>query len=216
MEPIAIPPNPFLVDGALAIPSFEEWFFLPGDWALYLLASRAPLIAEWLDVGPADYGGTLAGLLAWSLWILLAIALIAATSAVRRFDRAVTRGLVDGVAEVRRRMRMAITFARYRRGRRAAERKEPTFDGDAAILSGDEVRVLEMHAKIAPGFALSVSDVAEELHARTHEIRGTLERLQRLDLLHSTVGGLDGETAYTLTAAGRALLRMRHARPRAA
>ena len=74
-------------------------------------------------------------------------------------------------------------------------------------MSRNEQRVLELHAKLAPGFALSVSDVAAAFNARGYEVRDVLERLKRLDLLHTTVGGLDGEPAYTLTAAGRALLR---------
>jgi hypothetical protein len=212
MEPITPPANPFVVDGAFAIPSFEQWFYLPGDWLIYLLASRVPAVADLLGVEPADYGGAFAGFLAWVLWVALAIALIAAAAAVRRFDRAVTRGIVDGVAELKRRIRMLVAFARYRRQRRVA-RKEPTFEGEEPSLSRDEVRALELHARLAPGFALAVSDVAEELHARVYEVRGALERLQRLQLLQSTVGGLDGETAYTLTSAGRALLRLRHARP---
>jgi hypothetical protein len=216
MESIPIPPNPFVADaGTLAIPTFEEWFFLPGDWALYLLASRAPAIADALGVGPADYGGSLAGLVAWVLWVLFAIASIAATATVRRFDRAITSRIAYGVAELRRRVRMVIAFARYRRNRRIV-RKEPTFHGEEPSLRPDEVRVLELHAKLAPGFALAVSDVAAELKTRAYEVRAALERLQKLELLQTTVGGLDGETAYTLTANGRALLRMQHARPRMA
>ena len=212
MEPITPPENPFVADGALAIPSFEQWFYLPGDWLIYLLVSRVPAVAELLGVGTADYGGAFAGLLAWLLWVAFAIALIAAAATVRRFDRAVTRGILDGVAELKRRFRMAMVFARYRRQRRA-KRTEPTFEGEEPSLSRDEVRALELHARLAPGFALAVSDVAEELDARVYEVRSVLERLQRLKLLQSTVGGLDGETAYTLTSSGRALLRLRHARP---
>ncbi len=212
METLSTPPNPFVADGALTVPSFEQWFFLPGDWGLYLLASRAPAVAEFLGIGAADYGGTLAGFLAWITWLVLAIALIAATSAVRRFDRTITRGIADGIAELKRRIRMAIVFARYRRGRRAP-RKEPAFDGEEPSLSRNEQRVLELHAKLAPGFALSVSDVAAAFNARGYQVRGVLERLKRLALLQTTVGGLDGEPAYTLTAAGRALLRLRDARP---
>jgi hypothetical protein len=212
MEPITTPANPFVVDGAIAIPSFEEWFYLPGDWLIYWLSSRVPPLAELLGVGPADYGGAFAGLLSWLLWIAFAIALIAAAATVRRFDRAVTSGLVDGVAELKRRIRMAVAFARYRRQRKVV-RKEPTFDGEEPSLSRDEERALELHARLAPGFALAVNDVAEELDVRVYEVRSVVERLQRLKLLQSTVGGLDGETAYTLTSAGRALLRLRHARP---
>jgi hypothetical protein len=217
MDPITAPPNPFIAEtGSLAIPSFEEWFFLPGDWAIYVLSRWAPPVAETLGIGPEDYGGTFAGFLAWICWIVLAILAIATTSAVRRFDRALTGGIVDAVTEARRRVRMALVFVEYRRKLRA-QRKEPTIDvAEEPGLSRDELRVLELHAKLAPGFALSTRDVAEELGARGHEIRAALERLRKLNLLQATVGGYDGETAYTLSAAGRTLLQIRHARPRIA
>jgi hypothetical protein len=217
MEPIAAPPNPFVAEtGSLVIPSFEEWFFLPGDWLIYLLSRWAPRVAEMLGIGPADYGGTLAGFIAWICWIVLAIVAIAATSAVRRFDRALTSGVLGLGVELRRRVRMALVFAQYRRKLRA-QRKEPTIDvTEEPGLSRDELRVLELHAKLAPGFALSTRDVAEELGTRGHEIRAALERLRNLKLLQARVGGYDGETAYTLSPAGRTLLQIRHARPRIA
>jgi hypothetical protein len=217
MESIPTPPNPFLTEtGTLVLPSFEQWFFLPGDWLVYLLASRGPAIAESFGVGAQDYGGTLAGFLAWICWIMLALASIAATSAVRRFDRALTGGIVGAVAELRRHVRMAVVFTKYRR-KLAAQRTEPSFDvGEEPGLSRDELRVLELHARLSPGFALSTSDVAHELGTRGYEIRTALERLKKLRLLQATVGGLDGETAYTLSAAGRTLLQLRHARPRVA
>ncbi len=217
MEPIQPPPNPFLTEaGTLVLPSFEEWFFLPGDWLVYLLASRAPVVAQSLGVGPQDYGATLAGFVAWICWIMLVIVSIAATSAVRRFDRALTDRILYAVRELRRHVRMATVFAQYRR-KLAAQRKEPSFDvGEEPGLSRDELRVLELHARLSPGFALSTSDVAHELGARGYEIRTALERLQKLKLLQATVGGLDGETAYTLSGAGRTLLQIRHARPRVA
>ena len=212
METLPSPSNPFVVDGAFALPSFEQWFYLPGDWLIYLLTSRVPAAAELLGVSADDYGSAFAGFLAWLLWVALAITLIGAASAVRRFDRAVTRGIAGTFDDLRRRIRMGLAFARYRRQRKVV-RREPTFDGEEPTLSRDEVRALELHARLAPGFALAVSDVAEELDARLYEVRTVLERLQHLKLLQSTVGGLDGETAYTLTQGGRALLRMRHARP---
>jgi len=214
MEPITTPPNPFAADGGqLVVPSFEEWFFLPGDWLIYLLTSRLPPIAEFFGIGPDDYGGTLAGFLAWFSWIAFAVASIALTSAVRRLDRALTGRITDAVFEVKRRVRMAIAFARYRRHQRA-ERREPTLDAEDVSLSRNEVRALALHAKLAPGFALAVSDIVEELDVRAHEVRAVLEKLQNLKLLQSTIGGLDGETAYTLTAAGRAFLQMHRARPK--
>ena len=217
MEPITAPPNPFVAEtGSFVIPSFEQLFFLPGDWLIYLISSRAPPFAEMLGISPADYGGTFAGFIAWFCWILLAIVAIATTSAVRRFDRVVTGRIIDACLELRRRWRMALVFADYRRKLRA-QRKEPTIDvAEEPGLSRDELRVLELHAKLSPGFALSTRDVAEELNTRGHEIRAALERLRKLNLLNATVGGYDGETAYTLSKAGRTLLQIRHARPRIA
>ena len=111
---------------------------------------------------------------------------------------------------------MAIAIARYRRQQRSS-RKEPSFDvEELPTLRRDELLVLGLHAKLAPGFALTADDVAEELDRRGHEVRAALERLQKLALLQATVGGLEGETAYTLTAAGRAALRLHHASPRIA
>jgi hypothetical protein len=217
MEPIAKPLNPFSPDtGGLVLPSVADVFFLPGDWLIYLLASRVPAAAELLNVGPGDYGGTLAAFLSSAVWFLLAIGAIATTSAVRRVDRALTSAVVGAATEVRRRIRMALAFARYRRQRRDV-RTEPAIDvGELPSLRPGELRVLELHAKLAPGFALAVSDVAEELAARGYEVRGVLERLRQLNLLQATVGGLDGEPAYTLTATGRALLQLRRMRPRPA
>jgi hypothetical protein len=217
MESIPTPPNPFVADaGSFVLPSLAEWFFLPGDWLIYFLASRAPALAGALDVGPADYGGTLAGFLAWIFWVGAPIASIAGAAAVRRFDENATRRIAYAAAELRRRVRMTIAMARYRRGRRLV-RHEPSFDvEELPSLRRDELLVLGLHLKLAPGFALTADDVAEDLDRRGHEIRAVLERLQKLRLLQATVGGLDGETAYTLTAAGRAVLRLHHARPRTA
>jgi hypothetical protein len=215
MEPISPPPNPFVADSpgaTLALPSLQECFFLPGDWALYLLARYAQPVAALLDIGPDDYGATAAASAAILAWFALAIVLIVTVTAVRNFDRTVTRGIVTLTVELRRRVRMAVTFARYRRDRRVP-RKEPSFElHEEPSLSRDELRVLDAHAKVMPGYALAVSDVAELLEARGYEVHTALQRLHCLKLLQSTVGGLDGETAYTLTPFGRALL-VRQRRP---
>jgi hypothetical protein len=217
MEPMTAPPNPFITEtGFFVIPSFEAWFYLPGDWLIYLVAKYAAPVAQLFGLGPADYGGALAAFLSWFSWIALALVAIATTSAVRRFDRALTYGILDAVTELRRRVRMAFVFVEYRRKLRA-QRKEPTIDVvEEPGLSRDELRVLQLCARLSPGFALSTSDVAHELRTSGYEIRSALERLQKLNLLTATVGGLDGETAYTLSPAGRTLLQIRHARPRIA
>jgi hypothetical protein len=140
MDPIPTPPNPFAADGgAFAFPTLAEAFLAPGDWAIYVLVTRAPVLAEFFGVGHADYGGTFAVLLAGILWLLFVLTSIAATSAVRQFDRVVTARILYGVSELRRRVRMAIVLARYRRNQRVA-RAEPTF-GDEE--TGITVRVVD-------------------------------------------------------------------------
>jgi DNA-binding MarR family transcriptional regulator len=209
MDELPTPPNPFLADGtstALVVPSLLDVFYWPGDWAIYLLARYVPAVAEPLGLGAGAYGGNFAMFVSFFVWLLAALAAIMAWGSVRNFDRAVTRGFGGVFAEVQRRVRMALVLARYRREQRT-RRAEPAIDvGELPALSREELRVLELHARVAPGFALAVSDVAEELRSRGYEIRGALERLQKLKLLQSTVGGLDGETAYTLTPTGRAAL----------
>jgi DNA-binding IclR family transcriptional regulator len=79
-------------------------------------------------------------------------------------------------------------------------------------LSATELRVLQLHAGLAPGYALSVSEVAQALRARRHDTRELLSALKELGLLNRTLGGTDDETSYTLSAAGKALLAARATR----
>jgi len=209
MDELPTPPNPFVADGTITsfvVPSLQQLFFWPGDWLLYVLVRYATPVADALDLGAADYGGTFAGFAALVVWLLACIGAIVAWGAVRDFDRAVTSRLGSFAAELKRRARLLVALAKYRRSQRT-RRIEPAIEvGELPGLSRDELRVLELHAGVTPGYALAVSDVAEELEARGYQVRGALEHLQQLKLLQSTVGGLDGETAYTLTSAGRTVL----------
>lgn len=124
MSSIAKPPNPFLADAAWQLPALRDVFILPGDWALYWLASTSPSLAAALDIGPADYGGAGAVVLAFWFWLMLSLALIMAAAVVRRFDRALTRVIASAYADALYRLRLLRTLAVYRR--RAAKRVEPT------------------------------------------------------------------------------------------
>ncbi len=86
--------------------------------------------------------------------------------------------------------------------------------GEDIDLSREELRVLQIHGELGPGYALAVSEVAASLRARVHHAQELLERLTKLQLIESTVGGLDGENAYRLTRAGRAFLIFRQMAPK--
>jgi hypothetical protein len=127
MDELPTPPNPFLADDAstaLALPSPFELFFLPGDWAIYLIARYVPAAGDWLGLGADLYGTSLAGFISFAVWLVTFIGLIILWASIRSFDRAVTRSIAAGYAEVRRRVRMLMVLATYRR--RRSKRVEPT------------------------------------------------------------------------------------------
>jgi hypothetical protein len=128
MDELPTPPNPFLADEgstALALPSLVDLFFVPGDWAIYSMARYAPAVAEWLGLGPNSYGTSLSAFVSFAAWLLTFIGLIVLWAGIRKFDRAVTRAIAASYADVRRRIRMVIALAEYRR-RRRLKRTEPT------------------------------------------------------------------------------------------
>lgn len=123
MSSISPPPNPFLADAGWRLPALDEVFFLPGDWAIYALATHAPSLAAMLGVGSADYGGLYAGVLSFWFWVLLSLALVMAAAAVRSLDRALTYRIAMLHADLKYRVRVWRQLAAYRR--RAVRRVEP-------------------------------------------------------------------------------------------
>jgi hypothetical protein len=212
MDAYAAPPNPFASDSVLALQSLQQAFFLPGDWAIYVVARHVPAAAEALGLSPALYGSAVSASLSLVGWSSIVIALLVALGAVRDFDRFVTGKIGALYSEACRRVRMALVLARYRRARQRPQPEPVVTVTEDLDLSRDELRVLQLHATVAPGYALAVSEVATQLRARGFQLHAPLERLTRLALLETTLGGLDDETAYTLTPAGRALLRTRSRR----
>jgi hypothetical protein len=84
-----------------------------------------PAAAEWLGLGPDAYGTSLSAFISFAAWLLTFIGLIIVWASIRNFDRAVTRGIAAGYADVRRRIRMVVALATYRR-RQRGKRTEPT------------------------------------------------------------------------------------------
>jgi hypothetical protein len=204
MDATLTPPSP--LTAAHAFESARQLFFVPGDWAIYTIARYLEPFADALGVGPADYGSAYSACLSLVGWSLIAIVLIAVTGAVRDADRFVTSKIGAAYREAGRRLRLLAALARYRHERRRRPQPAVIEVVEEPDLGRNELRVLEAHADVGPGYALAKSEVAMLLKARVHEVEGALERLRRLALLESTVGGLDGETAYTLTPTGRAVL----------
>ena len=208
-------------DGQLTFAdAFERlWvlLFLPGDLFLYELSTHAAPLAQWLELGPADYGGFVSGVLSVCAWLVVFAIVSIAYHYVLDVDQRVTGTTrrLFATAQLRVRIRYTLLRQRWRTwfaGRRPATQVTEVREVE---LSATQLRVLQLYAGLAAGYALSISEVARALRARDYDTRELLSRLKELGFLNRAIGGMDDETSYTLTAAGKALLVARATRRRA-
>jgi len=191
-------------------------FFLPGDLFLFALSTYAGALARQLGLGPADYAGVVSGVLSACAWFLAFTIASIAYQYVRDIDRRVTGATrrLFGMLGLRVRIAHALLRQRWRAWLAVRRPVNQVTEVREVELSATELRVLHLHAGLAAGYALSVSEVAHALRARSHETRELLSGLKELGLLNRAIGGTDDETSYTLTAAGKALLAARTTRRR--
>jgi hypothetical protein len=204
------------VTGADLFADLESLFFLPGDTLLFGLAKYLNPLARWLDVGPSDYGGIVSGTLSACAWFLGFTIVSIGYYYVRELDYRATGAVHRWVATCALRVRIAHALLRQRWRAWSAARRPiaPAIETREVELSAPELRVLQLHGALAAGYTLSVSEVAQALRARTYEAEKLLRGLHDLGLLHRSLGGMDDETSYALSAAGKALLAARASRQR--
>ena len=191
-------------------------FFLPGDVFLYVLFAHAAPLARWLELSPADYGGLVSAFLSAGAWFVALTITSITYQYVRDVDRRLTSATwrVLATAQVRARIRYALLRQRWRAWFAARQPAMQATEVREVELSAPELRVLQLHAGLAPGYTLSVSEVAQALRARVYATHELLSGLKELGLLNRALGGIDDETSYSLSAAGRALLAARATRRR--
>jgi hypothetical protein len=196
--------------------NLEALFFLPGDLFLFALSTYATAFATRLGLGSADYGGIVSGVLSACAWFVAFMIASITYHYVRDVDRRVTGTTrrLFATAGLRVRIGYALLRQRWRAWFAARRPAKQVTEVREVELSATELRVLQLHAALAAGYALSVSEVAHALRARSYETRELLSGLKELGLLNRAIGGTDDETSYTLTAAGRALLAARATRRR--
>ena len=189
-------------------------FFLPGDCALYVLATFAAPLGRALGFTPPEYGGVVSGVLSACTWFVAFALASIAWHGVLAVDRRLTNAVRASISGAQLRMRIGHALLRQRwrawfGARAPAPRIEPVIGVD---LSPVQLRVLQMYAGLAAGYTLSVAEVAGALRARAYSTRNLLNGLTELGLLNRAMGGADDETSYTLTAAGKAFLAHRATR----
>jgi len=182
--------------------------FLPGDTALWLLSTYAAPVASAFNLGSADYGGMLSGVLSGAFWLVAFIATIIACHVVAEFDRRITGALRHGASAGALRLRIAAAVIRQRwRALWAGRKRTDATDYASDLeLSPRQMAALRLHADLKPGYALSPNEVARVLGARVRATEDLLAQLRELGLLHRSFCGAENGSAYTLTAAGRGLL----------
>lgn len=198
-------------DGSFTISDLLPWlaqvYFLPGDWLVWLTVTRAPFVADFLELSVGDYGGLLSGFLSGSVWLLGFIGVLIVGHSVRAFDAALTARLRNGGHFLLRRMRLTTQLMKHRltgwRSERRAERIEFSEELD---LEANELRALAAYAGVEPPYAQGVSEVAAKLGSSKRDAQTLLEKLTKLHLLKRATGTVDGEQAYLLSQSGRAFL----------
>src|SRR5690606_147497 len=113
---------------------------------------------------------------------------------LRNADRRATAGASALSQGITRRFRIA--FALLRQRRRARGRDDTRGDvvsySTEVDLSPLELRALALHAKLEPGYALSVNEAAQGLGLRLRETEDLLAKLKSHGLLNRALGGGDG------------------------
>lgn len=183
--------------------------FLPGDLFIWALTSYAAPFARLLGVGPNDYGGVLSGFVSSCAWVVAFVAIAIAIQTIVDFDRRVTSAMQRLFATVALRVRIARTLARQRLRAWLVSRGQPPKQeviANEIEISSAQLHALRLHAKLAPGCLLAVSEAASEAGIRISAMKDLLEGLLGLGLLGRSRGVADGEDAYALTRAGMALL----------
>jgi DNA-binding MarR family transcriptional regulator len=186
----------------------HDLFFLPGDSLIFWLVTYVPPVARLLGVGTADYGGVAAGFFSACAWFIVFMIGSIAYHFVLDVDRRVTSATRQLYSSVVLRIRIARALLRQRcRALLAAlKRERRTVVVPEVQLSQGQLRVLQLHSTLPPGYSFTVSEVARAIGARNATTQQLLTALTDLGLLCRALGGSDDETSYSLTAAGKALL----------
>ena len=206
-------------DGQLTLTDVWLWavqvFFLPGDGFIWLLLSYAPGLARFLEIGSDSYGGLFSAIVSVATWLFALVMIGALYSLVLDFDRALTRRIARVYGECLRRARVTRIWlgCQLWRLRQTLARRTRASESEIALdeiaLDDLELEVLRSHALLAPGYVLSVSDLAASLDIRRAQAERLLVKLEQLTLLQRAFGAADGETGYRLSRPGHFLLMAR-------
>lgn len=178
------------------------WVRKPGEWLWQWLELYSPATAEWLAGGAAEPGAAFLAVLAAACWLAGLLLLIG----LWRIGRTTLRASARLAAVVRFRLAIGLANLRTRivcRLRRLSRHsRESHAIHEQVELDELDLAVLWRGAMLAPGFALSVSEVAEQLRRRPAQVQRSLDKLHEQQLVNPLLGSTDGYGNYCLTDSG--------------
>lgn len=174
----------------------------PGEWLWQRLAEQSPAIAAQLTGGTAEPDAVVLSVLSALCWTALALVLLALPRLVRAAVRTVQHLLAAAVHRVVEFVAGLRTRIVCRRKRQSLQRRVTPTISDPVDLDELDLAVLYRGAGLAPGFAISIPELAEHLQRRPGQVQRSLDKLYDYQLVNPLLGSTDGYGNYCLTDSG--------------
>lgn len=175
-----------------------EWLLTPGHAAWDWLSTASPAIARGL-AGGAEPGALFIAGLAIAAWLFLLLAAAVVLRGLARFAlwlaHSVGYWLGNAWGDLRVKFIVRLKRLDWRR-------RHVGFVQQEIELDPMDLAVLDHGATLAPGFAISVTDLSERLHTRPSLIERSLAKLHQHKLVDTLMGSTDGYGNYRLTDSG--------------
>lgn len=188
----------------------SNFFTLPGEYILQLLALNAPGIASLLGVVKPEESTTLTIVLSVFFWVIACVASWGSIRLVQNLYRitdALFRTVWFRITETAGNMktRAVCNF------RQLIPQRQPGNQHDAMPemqFDDFDFTVLQATADRGPGFTTSAAELASVYGLRPAQFQNSLSKLHNSKMITAVIGSADGFDKYRLTDFGAAYLKM--------
>lgn len=212
LDPLDLPGLDITGDGQFTVADLPAWGMhvlgLPGDAALALLIRHAPGLAQFLELGTDDYGGTVSIVISAVAWLAALIVLGLVVNAIRNLYHRLGSYLIGRWNELlrlaritRRRITSRIGMLRQRRAANA-----PSYAVGELELERLDAAVLRCFANVGEMRVLVAADVAATLKVSLRQVQTALRRLGEHRLIEPAFGTGGGREGHLITRAGQIYL----------
>lgn len=183
----------------IAAPGSDSFLLAPGHLTWELLSALSPTAAASIAGPEGIPGDGIIALLAISAWfagILVGVSALRLLARILvRWAHAVRFWLSNWAEDLRVGVKMRLKRLDWRQ-------KQEGFVQQEVELDMLDLAVLDHGATLAPGFAITVTDLAEQLKLRPSSVEKSLNKLHQHKLVDPLLGSTDGFGNYCLTDSG--------------